>query len=289
MRVQSLSVVTPGNACMNKCQFCVSRMNHVRNKDLYPRLFATNNKANEAYLMRLKFAKDSGCNTVMLTGTCEPQQNMWFLRKFGEINRENGFMFPCVEIQTTGARLTRDDIAFLRRDVGVSTVSLSVAALDDVANNSIICPPSGAEINLEQICEEIVDEGMNLRLSLNLTSWFDSIDAEQLFAKCRQLQAHQVTLRILYEDGSSSAPAQWVRDHAMGLGNLRDYIGYIRMHGRQLERLEYGRVRYSIEGLSTVIDDDCMAEEVSDVYKYLILRPNCKLYSKWDDPASLIF
>ena len=23
--------------------------------------------------------------------------------------------------------------------------------------------------------------------------------------------------------------------------------------------------------------------------KYLILRPNCKLYSKWDDKASLIF
>ena len=26
-----------------------------------------------------------------------------------------------------------------------------------------------------------------------------------------------------------------------------------------------------------------------DAVKYLILRPNCKLYSKWDDKGSLIF
>lgn len=35
---------------------------------------------------------------------------------------------------------------------------------------------------------------------------------------------------------------------------------------------------------------DCTAEEnTEENYKYLILRPDCKLYSAWDDPASLIF
>ena len=32
-----------------------------------------------------------------------------------------------------------------------------------------------------------------------------------------------------------------------------------------------------------------MAKTPKREYKYLILRPNCKLYSQWDDPASLIF
>lgn len=29
--------------------------------------------------------------------------------------------------------------------------------------------------------------------------------------------------------------------------------------------------------------------DIEENYKYLILRPDCKLYSAWDDPASLIF
>lgn len=39
-----------------------------------------------------------------------------------------------------------------------------------------------------------------------------------------------------------------------------------------------------------VIDEDCMAqEENKNAVKYLILRPNGHLYSKWDSKASLIF
>ena len=45
-----------------------------------------------------------------------------------------------------------------------------------------------------------------------------------------------------------------------------------------------------IRDRSTVLDEDCMAKaDGRDEYNYLILRPNRKLYSKWDDPASLIF
>jgi hypothetical protein len=32
-----------------------------------------------------------------------------------------------------------------------------------------------------------------------------------------------------------------------------------------------------------------MNEEIKDTYKYLILRENGKLYSKWETKASLIF
>lgn len=52
----------------------------------------------------------------------------------------------------------------------------------------------------------------------------------------------------------------------------------------------------SLHGLSVVLDDDCMGKRdctadgnTEENYKYLILRPDCKLYSAWDDPASLIF
>lgn len=40
-----------------------------------------------------------------------------------------------------------------------------------------------------------------------------------------------------------------------------------------------------------VIDADCMdkSEKLDEDYKYLILQPDCKLYSQWDDKSSLIF
>jgi hypothetical protein len=41
--------------------------------------------------------------------------------------------------------------------------------------------------------------------------------------------------------------------------------------------------------MSVVLDNDCMAKGSNDDFKYLIIRPNGKLYSSWDDPASLIF
>lgn len=49
-----------------------------------------------------------------------------------------------------------------------------------------------------------------------------------------------------------------------------------------------------MDGMAVVVDDDCMAkgklpDAEKDAYKYLILQPDCKLYSQWDDPASLIF
>ena len=50
------------------------------------------------------------------------------------------------------------------------------------------------------------------------------------------------------------------------------------------------KISYSVMGMSTVVDEDCMAKnEEKQSWKYLILRPNCKLYTQWDDKGSLLF
>jgi hypothetical protein len=41
--------------------------------------------------------------------------------------------------------------------------------------------------------------------------------------------------------------------------------------------------------MSVIMDEDCMAKANNEDFKYLIIRPNGKLYGSWDDPASLIF
>ena len=85
--------------------------------------------AKRNYINRLAFARDNGCNTAMLTGCGEPQQNMHFIRLFAEMNKQLDKPFRNIEIQTTGAKITEDTIDELANCIGITTVSLSVSCL----------------------------------------------------------------------------------------------------------------------------------------------------------------
>ena len=114
MEVQSLSVCVPGG-CPNNCKFCVSQMHpspyidqiekNTRFRDLYER----------DYMRRLQFARDNGCNTVILTGDGEPLMNDRFLKDFAHWNGTIQSPFRWVEIQTSGVTLDDEKLRFLRR------------------------------------------------------------------------------------------------------------------------------------------------------------------------------
>jgi hypothetical protein len=113
-------------------------------------------------------------------------------------------------------------------------------------------------------------------------------DIKVIFANSNIFGADQVTLRKLYDADDGSPQSQWVKENRMeesGYENLREYVS----KAPKLRQLEYGQTAHSINGMSVVFDDDCMAKGDNTDFKYLIIRPNGKLYSSWDDPASLIF
>lgn len=297
MNIQSLSIVVPTHGCMNQCKFCVSRMR----KDGYEDYISLGQVAfRESYKNRMAFARDNGCNTVMLTGQGEPQQNVKFLDEFAKMNSELAMPFRNIEIQTTGAGFTEANFTQLN-NIGVTTVSISVSCLNNDYINSDIINGAHTPINLVSICDSIKRHGMNLRLSLNMTKWIftyankeDSTPRhDQIFEYCSKvLGADQITFRKMYVSGEETPQGKWVSENS--LDNV-DYwfktLGaFVRENGRYLDTLEYGSKRYSVMGMSTVIDEDCMAKsEEKQAFKYLILRPNCKLYTQWDDKGSLLF
>jgi len=291
MTIQSLSVVVPNKACINHCKFCVSRQHCDKSVNLLREGNADWDYFAKAWYSRLAFARDNNCNTVMLTGESEPQQNMEFLRFFSGMNSKLDSPFRSVEIQTTGVLLDKEYLRFLRDVVGVTTVSISVSAFDDDVNAEIVGMPAKAKVNLEQLCRNIKALNINLRLSVNLTNYFDRYtNAEDFFKEAKQRYgADQITLRVLYADGDTPE-ANWVRENSANPKTVARLLDYIYTHGTELGRLPYGRTKYSVYGMSTVVDDDCMSkEQTGENYKYLILRPNCHLYSRWDDEGSLIF
>lgn len=300
MNIQSLSIVVPTHGCMNQCKFCVSRMH----KEEYPNLITEKYYLMKYhYINRMAFARDNGCNTVMLTGQGEPQQNMEFLKKFGEMNKKLDKPFRNIEIQTTGAKFDIDMFMALA-EIGVTTVSFSVSCLNDNEINSEIINGNHTPIDLKQLCTLAKAANMNVRLSLNMTKWlFVREDGkacafpnyEDIFKYCCDvLKVDQVTFRKMYHNQNSqqNEQARWIEENSIISPTdwFKQLNEYITKNGRYLDTLEYGSKRYSVMGMSTVVDEDCMAKsEEKKALKYLILRPNCKLYTQWDDKGSLLF
>lgn len=289
--IQSLSVVVPNPACINDCAFCVSKM-HAAD---YPNLLDENLPHYDFYIRefrkRLEFARDNGCNTLMITGNTEPQQNKHFLVLLGLFIQMMKDPFKIIEMQTTGVMLDDGYLRFLRNHVGVNTISLSISSFDEEQNKRYtgMKPILAEKFNLKELCKLIKTYGFTLRLSLNLTDAFNGIPATDLFEKCKEYGADQVTLRVLYSGNNDTPQDRWLKEHSAHDYVIEHYNRYVEDFGESLEVLEFGAIKYDLMGMSIVIDTDCMSKAPKDAYKYLVLRPNCHLYSRWDTPASLIF
>lgn len=289
MKIQSLSVVVPATRCVNNCAFCVSRMNAEDYKNQMDDNQPFYDLYLKDYLKRLEFARDNGTNTVMLTGNAEPQQNRKFLTYFGLFMMLLERPFRKIEMQTTGVMIDEPYLRFLRNHVGVDTISLSLSALDSNINRQYNGTPDKITIDIADFCEKVKKYDFNLRLSLNLTDYYDNLTNQLILATCRSWGADQVTFRVLYESGKHTRQDAWIQAHGASPGKVSEIKSCIENYGRPLERLEYGQMKCSLHGMSVVLDDDCMSAEAKEELKYLILQPDCKLYSKWDDSASLIF
>lgn len=294
MKIQSLSVVVPNKQCINHCASCPSRMHDNEYPILLNEILPDFDRHLKDYMKRLEYARDNGCNVLMLTGTSEPQQNRKFLTWFGMMMQMMEKPFRSIEMQCTGALLDNNYITFMRNHVGVTLMALSVFSLDNEENMQIINPPGNVDIDILETTRAIKKAGMSLRMCLNLTSHFDRFreNPKDLFDIMKDIYgADQVTLRVLYAGNDDTKENIWVRENAANIETNRVLRDYVKRNGYLLGRLPYGANKYGINGMSVVIDDDPMGKESDDIdsYKYLILRPDCRLYSSWDNRGSLIF
>ena len=294
MNIQSLSVCVPAQRCINDCKFCCSKMHTADYDDHFTDICRYSYYA-EDMRKRLAYARENGCNTCMLTGNNEPQQNKEFLRVFSEVNKSLPAPFLNIEMQTSGAYIDAEFLDFFKSAVGVTTIAVSVACLDDDEKNREMLRTKDAGLCLEALCREIKRRNINLRLCLNMNDEMlvrHPYRPSSIIDLCGALGADQITFRALWAPDGASEQGRWISEHVTGVttGFIAELKEDIKRHGRYLDTLEYGSDRYDYFGFSVVLDEDSMAQEESKVaLKYLILRPNGHLYSKWDSKASLIF
>jgi len=325
MNIQSLSIVVPTKKCVNNCAFCVSKTHDNDYKDE-----SKCDNFEENYIERLEFAKDNGTNTIILTGTGEALQNKPFLKKFAEWNKKLHKPFYIIELQTTGVFLDDETLKFLRDEVRVKTISLSVSDLFDNENNlNTIGVSEKLRFNLDDLVKKIKDYGFNLRISLNVLKsaedllvnkyWVeleklaklqnfdkaieyrDTYKNElskgssyfyKLFDRLKELSADQITFRKMWKSNNNNEIDKWIENNTASDEFFNLLNSYIKNNGKVIGKLTFGALQYEVggeNGISTVIDGDCMSDEVKDSVKYLILRENGKLYFKWNSKSSLVF
>ena len=294
MNIQSLSVCVPAKRCINDCVFCCSKMHAADYEDCFTDILRYASYSDDLR-KRLEYAREDGCNICMLTGNNEPQQNREFLRVFSEINRSLRHPFLNIEMQTTGAFIDEAFLDFFRQSVGVTTVAISVACLDDDAHNREMIRTRDEGLSLSKLCAAIRRRNMNLRICLNMNDGIlahHPLAPDSIISLCGGLGADQITFRALWAPDEATDQGRWIAGHVTDttLDFIKALKQDIRSKGKYLDTLEYGADRYDYHGFSVVVDEDCMAqEENKNAVKYLILRPNGHLYSKWDSKASLIF
>lgn len=301
MNIQSISVCVPAKRCINDCKFCCSKMHAADYEDRFTKLNTYDDYIKDMR-KRLEYARQNGCNTCMLTGNNEPQQNKEFLRTFAEINRSLSAPFLNIEMQTSGAYIDDGMLNFLKNTVGVTTIAISVACISNPEKNIELIQTPDKDLNISKLAESIKAKNMNLRICLNMNDhMLDGCDSmedpeeavKDIVSRCKYLNADQITCRALWTSEDGTSQAEWINQNVTSLTHdvIKEFKKQVKEDGKYLDTLEYGADRYDFKGFSTVIDEDSMAQsqEKKDSVKYLILRPNGKLYSKWDSKASLIF
>jgi MoaA/NifB/PqqE/SkfB family radical SAM enzyme len=315
MEVQSLSICVPThNQCVNKCEFCVSRthtnpyddrINRILKKSVEKSIKNTrisgtkldinnfienieNTIEYKDYFNRLQYARDNGCNVVVLTGTGEPIQNPDFLDFFCKINNTLQTPFKSIELQTTGVMLTDDVLAHLRQ-IGITTISFSISNIFDCDRNlNLIGCAEKLKFNVFETIKLVKKYDFNLRLSLNLVNDYDNFTVSEVINRCKELGADQVTFRKLYKSDLNNEIDKWIENNA-SVDFYDKLIEYVEKKGKFLGYLPFGPKIYDIDEMSVVVDDNCMSKDIKSTFKYLILRENAKLYFKWETKSSLIF
>lgn len=291
MKIQSLSVCVPGG-CPNNCKFCVSRIHPNKDYSNVWKNYKSYKRFEREFYDRLSYCRQHGCTDLILTGDGEPSMNIEFLKMFDKINRQLNTSFKKIEIQTAGVGIDNDKFEFLN-EIGIKTIALSISSLDDELNGEINqTSEKYTYVVIKKFIARALEYNFNIRLCFNLSSYFEPFfsNLNDLFNVLIEMNINQVTFRKLYTSQLNTVQDKWIKKYQFNPDILVKIRNYIKLNGRKLEVLPFGAQKYSVNGISTIVDDDCMSTAShKEELKYAILRTNCKLYSKWDDKGSLIF
>jgi hypothetical protein len=134
----------------------------------------------------------------------------------------------------------------LRNYIRVKTISLSLSSIwSSKENAEYNRTAKNFIVDIEETCKTIKKYDFSLRLSLNMTDFYNKKTPAQIFERAEKLGANQITFRVLYNVSNAKTEREkeineWIIAHRCNPKKIEEINEYIKKHGRPLERLPFG-------------------------------------------------
>ena len=286
MKISTFTVIVGGTACNARCPYCVSKMT----PDCGVNKVTEPNWRN--FDVACKFARDAGTSTALLTGKGEPTLYPNVLGLYVEELRKHGF--PFIELQTNGIALITESWLEhqlkLWHDMGLTTVSISIAHPDIVRNAEIFRP--GKPYDFWGLADKLHELGFSVRINCTMVrGYVDNLsDFRFLVARCQDRGIEQLTVRevAMPYDSKDKEVAKFVEEHEVyGLsGILHDQLE--KAGATLLLRLPHGGMVYDWYGQNVCLNNCLTGSTDPDDIRQLIFFPDGHLRYDWRYPGAII-
>jgi len=271
LKAENLSVSVPNRGCDKNCPYCISRMTGYVQND-YSRMMRNIEKIKNV-------ARAAEVTSVLFTGKGEPILAWEELLALGK-----EFAGWPLELQTNGIVLSKDD--------GSMIDSLYAAGFDVIA---VSMDSDEQFLEYRPLFSRIVEAGMTLRITVNITDILTPRSFGELVAYCREHDVGQLTLRkiVVPENPGDEKTARWIEEH--GTPDVYDDlmhqgISLVKKQGKLIRSLAHGVLVYDIDGVSFSYSDYCIQERnEGDNIRALVFLEDGHLYTSWNSRASILF
>jgi len=259
------------NECKNSCPICISKMH---------KPFPFNEASKHVWLNGLKRGREL-CDTATISGRGEPllftentqTGRLWALFKsFQQVDN----IFKQVDVQTSGTEFSANSLNMMS-DCNVSTVAISVANMFSSEQDLAFKGRRHLDYRISTLCDRVKSWRFTLRLTVLLNTMHSVPYPEELIDYAGLLGADQLTFKELKipENSQALLKSSWIKRNKMKPYLVNELRAYIEKEGVPIPNTNPSL--YKLFGMTVALDEDCMNET-----RYLVLRPNGKLYYSWN-------
>jgi molybdenum cofactor biosynthesis enzyme MoaA len=290
MRIQTLSLVVQAG-CGAGCPFCIARQTPVVAKS--DKVWMSG-AADRGLRKAFRLAEIGGCTTALITSKAEPLNNPDQVEDY--IRQANHYDMPLVELQTNGMAFQRADFTELLetwRNLGLTTIAISCAGIDDEKNQEIYDPKGTLTMSgykLAHAVKPVLDAGLMCRLTVTLfKGGVDSVEAvHKVIGYCRDNGIQQVTFgRVTMPESSRNEKATaWVKEHAISWEMLTELRASLCERGTPILSLMHGARVWDVNGVAVGVRECLTRSKQIEEIRSLIYWPDGKITYDWSYAAA---
>jgi len=290
MKFKTFSIIAGNAACNARCPYCVSKMTPRQGINLEEAKINWRN-----FEIGARLAKQSGIDTVMITGKGEPLLFPGQITDY--LDALKRFEFPFIELQTNGILISEqkekyDEFLKDWYNKGLTIPSISIAHYDNEKNRQIFLPHKKQYPDLSELISKFHDFGYSVRLACVLLDGFidSSSQLEKLVNFSKENKVEQLTIRpvnkpVLTHDNSVY---DYVSKNYLKGEQEKEMRDYLERKGEPILELPFGGIVYDISGQNVCFTNSLTHDKNPDKTRQLIFFPDGHLRYDWEKEGAIL-